>query len=54
MLELRLMLFWACRADYFTGYTYHEHDDMADSLLRAISVKTGLPYLSTPADTADS
>lgn len=46
VLELRLLLFYAFRADYFTGYDYTEHDEMADSLLSAISVRTGLPYSS--------
>jgi hypothetical protein len=44
VLELRLVLFYEFRADYFTGYTYHERDDLVDSLLCALSRKTGLPY----------
>ena len=44
VLHLRLMLFYEYRADYFTGYTYRERDDLVDSLLRALSEKTGLPY----------
>jgi len=44
VLHLRIMLFYAVRRDYWTGYTYTEHDEMADSLLQAISKKTGLPY----------
>jgi hypothetical protein len=51
VLVLRLMLFAAFRADYFSGYTYHEQDDLADSLLRAISDRAGLPY---PAEQKDS
>jgi hypothetical protein len=46
VLGLRLMLFYAFRADHMGGYTYHEHDAMADSLLRAVSAQTGLPYPS--------
>ena len=44
ILELRLMVFYEFRADYMMGYTYHERDDVVDSLLRAISRKTGQPY----------
>jgi len=44
VLELRLMVFFEYRADYFTGYTYHERDDIVDSLLQALSIQTGLPY----------
>ena len=54
LLELRLMLFWTFRADYWSGYTYHEHDDMADSLLRAISARTGLPYPEEAEDSRSS
>jgi hypothetical protein len=45
VLGLRLMLFWEYRADYWTGYTYHERDGIADSLLRELSRQTGLPYV---------
>ena len=45
-LELRLMLFYEFRADYMSGYTYHERDETVDSLLRALSQLTGLPYPS--------
>ncbi len=44
VLELRLMLFYQFRADYMTGYTYHERDALVDSLLRALSRQTGQPY----------
>ena len=44
ILQLRIMLFYAFRSDYMTGYTYTEHDEMADSLLQAISKKSGHPY----------
>ncbi|MCC6801845.1 MAG: hypothetical protein IT319_03085 [Anaerolineae bacterium] len=53
VLELRLMLFMAFRASYWSGYTYHEHDEMADSLLRAISAQTGLPYPAPQEDVSD-
>lgn len=44
ILELRLMLFYEFRADYRTGWGYHERDDLAESLLRALGEQTGLPY----------
>jgi hypothetical protein len=44
VLGLRLMVFYEQRADYWSGYTYHERDDTVDSLLREISRMTGLPY----------
>ena len=44
VLHLRLMLFYVFRADYFTGWTYTEHDEIADSLLQALSEQSGLPY----------
>lgn len=44
VLELRLMLFQKQRSNYWAGYTYHEQDEAVDSLLRALSQKTGLPY----------
>ncbi len=44
VLHLRVMLFYTLRLDYWTGYTYTEHDGMADSLLQAISQKTGKAY----------
>ena len=44
MLELRLMLFYQYRADYMSGYTYHERDHLVDSLLAALSEQTGQPY----------
>jgi hypothetical protein len=53
LLELRLMLFAAFRADYMGGYTYHEYDEIADSLLHAISAKTGLLYPSGEEDSFD-
>lgn len=43
-LQLRLMLFFAFRSDYMTGYTYTEHDDIVDSLLQALSQQLDLPY----------
>lgn len=43
-LELRLMLFYAFRVDYMTGYTYHEQDGLVDELLAALAEKTGQPY----------
>ncbi len=44
VLELRLMLFYEFRADHMSGYTYHERDDLVDSLLHALSRQTGQPY----------
>lgn len=44
VLELRIMLFQKQRSDYWAGYTYHEQDAAVDSLLRALSNQTGLPY----------
>jgi len=44
VLHLRLMLFFAFRRDYMTGYTYTEHDDIVDSLLRALSTQVNQPY----------
>lgn len=48
VLHLRLMLFYAHRVDYWTGYDYTEQDDLVDSLLYALSEKTGLPYAGRP------
>ena len=44
VLQLRLMLFYTLRLDYWTGYTYTEQDGTVDSLLQAISQKTGKAY----------
>lgn len=44
LLHLRVMLFYIFRRDYFTGYTYTEHDEIVDSLLQAISEITQQPY----------
>jgi hypothetical protein len=44
VMGLRLMLFYAYRSDYMSGYTYTENDELADSLLSAISEKLHLPY----------
>lgn len=52
VLELRIMVFQKQRSDYWAGYTYHEQDEAVDSLLRAISQHTGLPYPA--ADETDS
>jgi hypothetical protein len=46
VLELRLMLFYQFRADYMTGYTYHERDDLVESLLLALSSASGQPFQS--------
>lgn len=50
VLELRLMLFYEFRADYFTGYDYTERDEIVDSLLSALSLKTGQPYTPLQRD----
>jgi hypothetical protein len=47
LLDLRLMLFFECRIDHFSGWTNHERDEAADRLLRAIARKLNLP---DPAD----
>lgn len=44
VLELRLMLFYEFRADYMSGYTYHERDELVDSLLAALGQATGQAY----------
>ncbi len=44
VLDLRLILFALFRSDYFTGYTYTEHDREVDFVLQALSQKTGQPY----------
>ncbi|AFZ24725.1 hypothetical protein Cylst_2516 [Cylindrospermum stagnale PCC 7417] len=44
ILELRLMLFYEFRADYMSGYTYHERDHLVDSLLAVLSKATDQPY----------
>ncbi|MFO7323522.1 MAG: hypothetical protein DIU68_017470 [Chloroflexota bacterium] len=38
------MLFYEFRADYWSGWTYHERDDLVDSLFLALSRATGQPY----------
>lgn len=38
-IELRVMLFWAYRSDYFTGYTYNEHDRAVLADLDALGVQ---------------
>jgi hypothetical protein len=43
-LELRLLLFYAYRADYMSGYTYHEQDELVDELLAALAAVVGQPY----------
>ena len=43
-LHLRLMLFFAFRSDYMSGYTYKEHDDIVDSILHELSQQLDLPY----------
>lgn len=43
-LELRVMIFYQFRVDYWTGYDYTECDECVDSLLRALSQKLNLPY----------
>ncbi|HEX6291166.1 MAG TPA: hypothetical protein VFZ66_18425 [Herpetosiphonaceae bacterium] len=43
-LELRLMIFYQFRADYMSGYTYHERDELVDSLMAALGTATGQPY----------
>lgn len=45
ILDLRLMLFFAFRTDYFTGYTYTELNAEVDFILQALSQRTGQPYL---------
>lgn len=50
ILELRLMLFFEFRADYMSGYTYHELDDLVDSLLLKLSELTGQPYQNSGTD----
>lgn len=44
ILHLRLMLFYAFRSDYLSGYTYTEEDEMVDSILHALSQRLNLPY----------
>jgi hypothetical protein len=44
LLELRVMLFYQYRADYMSGWTYHERDHLVDSLLQVLSDTTGQPY----------
>ncbi|MDX1993938.1 MAG: hypothetical protein SF029_16240 [bacterium] len=39
VLELRLMLFYQERANYFGGYTYHERDEQVESLLNELREK---------------
>ncbi len=50
VLHLRLMLFFAFRSDYMTGYTYTEHDEIVDSLLHALAHKLNLPYSGKHSD----
>lgn len=40
-LELRIMLFYEFRADYMSGYTYHERDHFVQSLLEELRGKAG-------------
>lgn len=44
VLELRVMLFFQYRADYWSGYDYTERDPYVDSLLQTLSQKLNLPY----------
>jgi hypothetical protein len=39
VLEMRLMLFYQERANYFGGYTYHERDEQVESLLNELREK---------------
>lgn len=48
VLHLRLMLFATCRSDYWNASDYGMFDEQADSLLHALSEKTGLPYADRP------
>lgn len=50
ILDLRLMLFFAFRTDYFTGYTYTELNAEVDFILQALSEKTGQPYTPLESD----
>jgi|GEM_PF-2167527 len=53
VLDLRLILFALYRSDYFTGWTYHEHDREVDFVLQALSAKTGQPYTPHGFNTTD-
>ena len=53
VLDLRLILFALFRSDYFTGWTYHEHDHEVDFVLQALSAKTGQPYTPHNFNTPD-
>ncbi|MEO1289458.1 MAG: hypothetical protein AAFV93_16970, partial [Chloroflexota bacterium] len=44
VLHLRLVLFFAFRSDYMSGYTYTEHDEIVDSILNELSKQLDLPY----------
>jgi len=50
ILDLRLMLFFAYRADYFNGYTYTELNPEVDFILQALSERIGQPYTPLEAD----
>lgn len=54
ILDLRLILFGLFRSDYFSGWTYHEHDREVDFVLQALSVKTGQPYTPHDFNTPDN
>jgi hypothetical protein len=47
VMELRLMLFYESRADYWIGATYYDRDALADSLLAELGRATSQPYRST-------
>lgn len=53
-LYLRLMLFFAFRADYMSGYTYTEQDEIVDSLLHELSQQLNLPYDGIGIDSDDA
>ncbi|MEM9953775.1 MAG: hypothetical protein AAF846_19355 [Chloroflexota bacterium] len=50
VLHLRLVLFFAFRSDYMSGYTYTEHDEIVDSILHELSKQLDLPYAGRDND----
>jgi hypothetical protein len=51
LLEMRLMLAYLQRVDYFSGYTYHECDEAVDALFQKMSQASNKPYQPLTAQT---
>ncbi|KXK52493.1 MAG: hypothetical protein AELANPGJ_02846 [Anaerolineae bacterium] len=43
-MQLRVMMFYCCRREYWTDWYGNQHDQLADSLLWEFSRMLNLPY----------